>query len=145
MVTYALFSPNVTSLHYSIILLINQVIVLWEEKHSIPFSWWQSRMFLCRSKYFQEHHSSLAARQKDLKKFVTPAPGMYEVRLGSSAFWFCKNIASNFQAVDMTQYKSKSPVFSLGQRFNPPADRFSQNQTCLTIMNKFWYFTFVAS
>ena len=26
-------------------------------------------------------HSSLAARQKDLKKFVTPAPGMYEVGL----------------------------------------------------------------
>ena len=95
----------------------------WQRWRLISAVNWQSRMFLCQSKYFQEHHSSLAARQKDLKKFVTPAPGMYEVR-SSSAFWFWKNIASNFQAVDMTQYKSKSPVFSLGQRFNPPADRF---------------------
>lgn len=46
---------------------------------------------------------SLASRPKDAKAYVTPAPGTYE-------------------ASDTSNYKSKSPAYSLSIRYNVPSD-----------------------
>ena len=46
---------------------------------------------------------SLASRPKEPKKYVTPAPGAYEVS-------------------EINQYKSKAPAFSLSTRYNVPSD-----------------------
>ena len=48
---------------------------------------------------------------------------LYILSIDLDLFVFIQTM-QQMQAVNMTQYKSKSPVFSLGQRFNPPADRF---------------------
>ena len=46
---------------------------------------------------------SLASRPKEPKKYVTPAPGAYEV-------------------ADTNHYKSKAPAFSLSTRYTVPSD-----------------------
>ena len=46
---------------------------------------------------------SLASRPKEPKRYVTPAPGAYEV-------------------ADTNHYKSKAPAFSLSTRYTVPSD-----------------------
>jgi len=46
---------------------------------------------------------SLASRLKDPKRYVTPAPGAYEI-------------------ADTNQYKAKAPAFSLSTRYTVPSD-----------------------
>ena len=58
---------------------------------------------------------------------------LYILSIDLDLFVFIQTM-QQMQAVNMTQYKSKSPVFSLGQRFNPPADRFQyQIFSCASI------------